>query len=97
MTAKTWVVGGAAVLVGVTATVVAMSGATRATPAAREPPTKTMKVERRELSAMVSLSGTLIFRAGPDGSPYTVVDQAQGIYTELPELGQVISPGQALY
>ena len=51
----------------------------------------------RTLSAMVSLNGILTYQAGSDGSPYSVINQAQGTYTALPELGQVISQGQVLY
>jgi hypothetical protein len=93
------VLAGAAVLVAVavTGSVVAMSTAKRATSAAQEPPANTVKVERRTLSAMVSLDGTLTYQAGPDGSPYSVINRAQGIYTKLPELGQVISQGEVLY
>jgi hypothetical protein len=46
---------------------------------------------------MVSLDGTLTYRAGPDGSPYSVINQAQGTYTKLPQIGQVVSQGQVLY
>ncbi len=96
---KTWVLAGAAVLVAVTVTgsVVAMSSATQATPAAQERPANTVKVEKGKLSAMVSLDGTLTYRARSDGSPYSVINQSQGTYTKLPELGQVISQGQVLY
>jgi hypothetical protein len=93
------VLAGAAGLVAVTVTasVVAMSTAKQTTSAAQEPPANTVKVEKRTLSAMVSLDGTLTYRAGPDGSPYSVINQSQGTYTKLPELGQVISQGQVLY
>ena len=98
MTRKSWVLAGAAVLASVTvAGVVVMSNAKKATSAAPEPPASTMNVERRTLSAMVSLAGTLTYQAGPDGSPYSVINQAQGIYTDLPQIGQVISQGQMLY
>jgi hypothetical protein len=46
---------------------------------------------------MMSLTGTLTYLAQSDGSPYSVIDQAQGTYTELPEPGHVISQGQVLY
>ena len=90
---------GAAVLVAAIATggVVVMSSGKQATSAAQEPPPNTVKVAKRELSAMVSLSGTLTYRARPDGSPYSVINQASGTYTELPVPGQVISQGQVLY
>jgi hypothetical protein len=46
---------------------------------------------------MVSVNGTLTYQGQPDGSPYSVINQASGIYTALPSAGQVISQGQALY
>ena len=96
---KTWVLAGAAVLLAVTAAVgvVVTSSAKQATPAAQEPPANTAKVEKGNLSAMVSLDGTLTYRARSDGSPYAVFNQARGIYTKLPALGQVIAQGQVLY
>jgi Putative peptidoglycan binding domain len=94
-----WVLSGGAVLAAVTVLggVVVMSNAKQATSAAQAPPANTVKVERRALSAMVSLDGTLTYRAGPDGSPYSVTNQAKGTYTKLPQVGQVISQGQVLY
>ena len=76
---KTWVLAGAAVLVAVTATggVVVTSSAKQATPAAQQPPANTAQVEKGTLSAMVSLDGTLTYRARSDGSPYSVINQAQ--------------------
>ncbi len=99
MTRKTWVVAGAAVLAAVIGTsgVVLTSAAKTARSAAPEPPTDTVKVEKRTLSAMVSLDGTLTYQAQSDGSPYSVINQDPGIYTALPLLGQVISQGQVLY
>ncbi len=99
MTRKTCVLAGAAVLAAVAATgaAVVMSSANQTSSAAQEPPVNTVKVETRTLSAMVSLDGTLAYRAGPDGSPYSVINQAQGTYTKLPLIGQVISQGQVLY
>ena len=96
---KTWVLAGAAVAAAAIATgvVVATSGAKQTASAALEPPTNTAKVEKGELSATVSLAGTLTYRAQSDGSPYSVINQAHGTYTKLPELGQVISRGQVLY
>jgi hypothetical protein len=81
----------------VTGGVVVVSTGKQATSATQEPPPNTVKVEKRELSAMISLSATLTYRAGPDGSPYSVINQASGTYTELPAPGQVISQGQVLY
>ena len=99
MKRKTWVPAAAAVLVAVTATggVVVASGAKEATPAAQEPPANTVKVERGKLSSMVSLDGTLTYRARSDGSPYSAVNQARGMYTELPDDGDRADCGDVLY
>ena len=70
---------------------------TQATPAAQEPPANTAKVEQGELSAMVSLDGTLTYRARSDGSPYSAINQARGIYTELPDEGDKVDCGDVLY
>ena len=99
MRRKTWVPAGAAVLLAVTVTggVVLMSGAEQAKPAAQESPADTGKVERGELSSMVSLNGTLTYRARPDGSPYSAINQASGIYTSLPDEGDKVRCGDVLY
>jgi hypothetical protein len=96
---RMWVLGGAAVLVALTVAggVVVMSSATQATPAAQEPPANTVPVERGELSAMVSLDGTLTHRARSDGSPYSAINQARGIYTELPVVGDKVDCGDVFY
>jgi peptidoglycan hydrolase-like protein with peptidoglycan-binding domain len=98
VTRKTWLVA-AAVLVAVVVIggVVAMSSAKEATPSAKEPPANTAKVERGELSAMVSLAGTLTYRARSDGSPYSAINQASGIYTKLPGEGDKVDCGDVLY
>ena len=89
----------AAVLVAASATggVVAGSGAERATPAAQERPASTAEVERGTLSAMVSVDGTLTYRARSDGSPYSVINRARGTYTRLPEVGDKVGCGDVLY
>ena len=89
----------AAAVAAVTATggVVVMSGAKQQASAAQQPAVNTVKVERRALAAMVSQPGTLTYRAQSDGSPYSVINQARGIYTKLPAAGQVVSQGQVLY
>ena len=99
MKQRTWVLAGAAVLAAVTVTggVVVASGAKEATPAAEEPPANTVKVERGELSSMVSLDGTLTYRARSDGSPYSAINQARGIYTKLPDEGDKVDCGDVLY
>ena len=99
MKRKTWVLAGAAVLAAVAATggVVVASGANETTAAAEEPPANTATVERGELSAMVSQDGTLTYRARPDGSPYSAINQAGGTYTELPYAGDKVDCGDVFY
>jgi hypothetical protein len=90
---------GAAVLVAVTATVgvAVMASATQATPAAQEPPVNTAQVEKGNLSAMISLYGTLTYLARSNGSSYTVINQARGTYTSLPDDGDKVDCGDVLY
>jgi hypothetical protein len=96
---KTWVLAGAAVMVVVAAAVgvVVTSRAKPATAAAPEPPANTAKVEKGTLSAMVSLDGILTYGARSDGSPYSVINQRSGTATWLPDVGQVVEPGQVVY
>jgi len=96
---KTWLLAGAVVLVTVAATggVVAAFSPKQATPGPQEPPANTAQVEKGTLSARVSIYGTLTYRARPDGSPYSVINQARGIYTELPVDGDKIACGDVLY
>ena len=74
--------------------IVAADGSNDAT-ATQDKPASTVKVEKGDLSAMVSLSGTLTHRAESDGSPYTVINRAKGTYTMLPR-GKVVC-GDVLY
>jgi multidrug efflux pump subunit AcrA (membrane-fusion protein) len=96
---KTWLLAGAVVLVTVAATggVVAAFSPKQATPGPPEPPANTAPVEKGTVSARVSIYGTLTYRARPDGSPYSVINQARGIYTELPVDGDKIACGDVLY
>ena len=63
----------------------------------RTPPANTATVEKGKLSAMVSLNGTLTYRARSDGSPYAVINQARGTYTELPDDGDKVDCGGVFY
>jgi peptidoglycan hydrolase-like protein with peptidoglycan-binding domain len=85
------------VAVIVTGGVVVMSSAEQATPAALKAPANTVKVAKGNLSAMVSLDGTLTYRARSDGSPYVVINQARGTYTKLPDDGDKVDCGDVLY
>lgn len=86
-----------AVAAVVTAAVVAGSGPRPPATLSAQPATSTAKVQRGPLSATVSLAGSLTYAASADGSPYTVINQASGTYTELPTIGQVVTPGHVLY
>jgi hypothetical protein len=96
---RTWVLAGAAVLVAVAATggVVVLSGGERATAAAQAATASTATVQKGKLSAAVSQDGTLTYRARPDGSPFSAINQARGTYTELPEVGDKVDCGGVLY
>lgn len=99
MTRKTWLLATATVLLAVAATggAVIASGATRATPTAQQPPVNTAPVEKGKLSAMVSLYGTLTYRGLSDGTPYSVINQAAGTYTKLPDGGAEVNCGDVFY
>ena len=100
MTRTTWALAGAAILIAVGAigAVVATSGSNQAALASQaEPAPNTAMVQEGNLSATVSQNGTLTYQGQADGSPYTVINQDQGTYTQLPALGQVITQGQVVY
>jgi peptidoglycan hydrolase-like protein with peptidoglycan-binding domain len=67
------------------------------TSAAQESPANTAKVERGKLSDSVSQAGILTFRARSDGSPYSIINQAGGTYTKLPDNGDKVACGDVLY
>ena len=99
MKRKTWAPAAAAVLVAVTVTggVVVTSGADQASLAAQAPPANTVTVKKGELSSMVSLDGTLTYRAQADGSPYSAMNRARGTYTKLPDEGDKVDCGDVFY
>ncbi len=97
MTGKTRVWAGAAGLLAVTVALSLVTPSANQMASATQAPPTTAKAELRTLSAIASLNGTLTYQAGSDGSPYSVINQAQGAYTALPDPGQVITQGQVLY
>ncbi len=97
MTGKRWAPAAAAVLVAAICGVVVTSGDEHRTAAAQGPADDTVKVEKGELSAMVSQGGTLTYRARSDGSPYPVINRARGVYTSLPDSGDKVGCGGVLY
>ena len=60
-------------------------------------PTSLQTVRQGTLSQQVNASGTLGYVGHADGSPYQVVNQASGVFTQLPTSGQLIGCGQTLY
>jgi peptidoglycan hydrolase-like protein with peptidoglycan-binding domain len=97
VTRRRWALAAAAVLVAGIYGVLARSGADGPAAAARAPAANTEQVQQGELSALVSGAGTLTYRARSDGSPYAVVNQAGGVYTQLPEAGDKVGCGGVLY
>jgi peptidoglycan hydrolase-like protein with peptidoglycan-binding domain len=87
----------ALVVVAVIGGVLLLSGAGHATGAAQAAAPNTEQVEQGKLSAVVSQDGILTYKSRPDGSPYSVINEAQGIYTELPEIGDKVDCGDVLY
>lgn len=97
MTRRRWALATAAVVVAAVCAVPALSGGDHPATAARAAATRTEQVEKGRLSALVSGTGTLTYRARPDGSPFAVVNQAAGVYTELPAAGDRVRCGGVLY
>lgn len=93
---------GAAVVIVAVGLVVAVSGlfdsGSNASKAASAKSTaQTQAVTQGTLSQQVNSSGTLGYVAQADGSPYSVVNQASGALTRLPNPGAVIDCGNAFY
>ncbi len=91
------VAAGVAVTLAIAAGLVVMSGPDHQAAAAQRSHVSVATVQREALSATVSEAGTLTYGARPDGSPYTVANQASGAYTQLPEVGRVLRQGHVLY
>lgn len=92
-------VAGAVVLVVVVAVVAirAFGGSSGAEDEANEGTTALARVEQGRLASRVSDTGTLGFAAQPDGTAYSVVNQASGAYTQLPSAGDEIRCGESIY
>ena len=54
-------------------------------------PTALVSITQQDLSSQNSVSGTLGY-----AGTHSVIDQAQGIYTALPKVGQIVRSGQVL-
>ena len=99
MKPRTWVLAAAAGLAAVTiaGALLVASGARHPAQAAERFSATTATVEKRTITARVSAAGILAYAAQPDGSLYSVINQARGTYTRLPAIGQVVTQGQVLY
>jgi peptidoglycan hydrolase-like protein with peptidoglycan-binding domain len=99
MKPKPWAPAGAALAAAVLAALVIVlhsSGGGSSDPASGDPPA-TATVERGRLALQVSGAGNLTYAGQADGSRYSVVNQATGVLTALPSVGNVIKCGQLLY
>jgi peptidoglycan hydrolase-like protein with peptidoglycan-binding domain len=99
VTQKRRIVAGAALaatVLAVLAIIVRPSAGGSSDPASGDAPA-TATVERGRLAMQVSGTGTLTYASQADGSPYSVVNQATGVVTALPSVGEVIKCGRALY
>lgn len=54
-------------------------------------------VRQGPLSSQVNQAGTLSYTGQDDGTPYSVVNRAKGVYTWVPGAGDVIKCGKVLY
>jgi hypothetical protein len=95
---RRWVIVALVLVLAVAGAVVALTGALRGQgssgggSSSDGSATSLVAVERRSLSKRRQVTGRLGYAAS-----YTVLGQAHGTVTWLPELGQVIAQGQALY
>jgi multidrug efflux pump subunit AcrA (membrane-fusion protein) len=64
---------------------------------ARADGTSLATVQKGPLSSQVNQSGTLSYVGQDDGTPYSVVNHAKGIYTWVPSAGEEIKCGRVLY
>ncbi|GII96862.1 peptidoglycan-binding protein [Sinosporangium siamense] len=67
------------------------------TPSAQSRPPETATVTKGQLDSQITDDGTLGYRKRPDGSPYAAVNQARGIYTQLPQEGDKVDCGGTFY
>ncbi len=90
---------GAAAVIAIAAAGATIAASVGSRPAAAAQPSQlsTATVARQALSATVAEGGTLTYAAQSDGAPYPVINQADGTYTQLPAVGQVLAQGTVLY
>lgn len=94
-----WTLGAAAALLAI-ALAVASTGALDAGSGQAQRKshgTSLATVVRGSLSSQLSAQGTLTYAAQHDGSSYDIVNQAPGIYSQLPAPGRTAARGEVLY
>jgi Putative peptidoglycan binding domain len=94
---RIWLVGAAAPVVVAIVAFGAFGDSSGAQDEADDGGTALVRVEQGRLASRVSDTGTLGYGAQPDGTPYSVVNQASGVYTQLPSAGDEIGCGESLY
>ncbi|MGP3960018.1 hypothetical protein ACTWPT_28810 [Nonomuraea sp. 3N208] len=67
------------------------------TSSARALPPEMATVTKGQLDSQITDDGTLGYRRRPDGSPYSAINQARGIYTQLPQEGDKVGCGETFY
>jgi hypothetical protein len=90
-----WVVAGVALVVAGVALAIADPFSSKGTPsgvADNSAPTSLFAVARQDLTSQTQVAATLGY-----ASTYSVVNQAQGMVTAVPAVGQVVSQGQVIY
>jgi multidrug efflux pump subunit AcrA (membrane-fusion protein) len=93
-----WLLGAGAILVVVVVVgASALTGSSDPGANAADEPPGLATVERGRLTAQVYATGRLGYAARPDGTPYSVVNQATGSYTKLPSAGDEIGCGAPVY
>ncbi|NRQ35279.1 hypothetical protein HII36_26140 [Nonomuraea sp. NN258] len=86
---------GVAATVATGAVLLTYSGGTASSAQPRPP--ETAAVTKGRLDSQITDDGTLGYRKRPDGSPYSAVNQASGIYTRLPQEGDQVGCGETFY
>lgn len=95
---RNWALAASALAIVVLAFVaIGPGGGSDASEQAADAPPAVAPIERGRLASQVNGTGTLGYAARPDGTPYSIVNQAAGAYTELPSAGDVIECGKRLY
>lgn len=98
MTRRNWLLAGAGILIVVAVgCTVAATGSSEDSPTTQENQPNTAKVAKGDLSALVSVNGTLTYVARSDGSPYVAINQARGTFTDLPAAGDKVDCGDVFY